>query len=67
MNRACVRGDDRGRGVIRPGIGRRGDRPAGRGPAAAGGVSVYPFVYWAGVATTLIWVAFSAYTALGGF
>jgi len=28
---------------------------------------VYPFVYWAGVATTLIWVAFSAYTALGGF
>lgn len=29
--------------------------------------TVYPFVYWAGVATTLVWVAFSAYSALNGF
>jgi len=28
---------------------------------------VYSFVYWAGVTTTLVWVAFSAYSALGGF
>jgi len=67
VNRARVRGDARGSAVIRPGIGRPGDRQAGGVPAAVGGVSVYPFVYWAGVATTLIWVAFSAYTALGGF
>jgi hypothetical protein len=29
--------------------------------------SVYRFVYWAGVMTTILWVALSAYSALNGF
>jgi hypothetical protein len=33
----------------------------------SGDQPVYPFVYWAGVATTLVWVAFTAYSALNGF
>jgi hypothetical protein len=29
--------------------------------------SVYNLVYWTGVATTVVWVALSAYSALNGF
>ena len=41
------------------------DRPVGT--VCSGRDQVYPFVYWAGVTTTLVWVAFSAYSALTGF
>ena len=44
----------------------RKERPVGFRPFGRGS-RVYPFVYWAGVATTLVWVAFSAYSALNGF
>jgi hypothetical protein len=40
------------------------EQPVGL-PAVREG-SVYPLVYWTGVATTLVWVAFSAYSALNG-
>ena len=36
----------------------------GSGPP--GRASVYPFVYWTGVLTTLVWLAFSAYSAFNG-
>jgi hypothetical protein len=37
-----------------------------RDAMAWGGIGMYPLLYWAGVATLLVWSAYSAYSALVG-
>ena len=42
-----------------PGL-RKGERGDGVG------IGMYPLLYWSGVATLLVWSAYSAYSAFGG-
>jgi hypothetical protein len=45
----------------------RGKKRARRSRARWGGVGMYPFLYWTGMGTLLVWTAVSAYTAFIGF
>jgi len=57
----------RGHQIGRAALSQCEGRDARRGAAAKReGGAMYPVVYWAGVATLIVWTAYSAYSAIVG-